>query len=500
MNILPKFFSHLIDIVKAKCLINFRLRGYRDEIYSKVRMSDIKKIFSSTYFAAKYYKETYNLDLNDLCLAAHYTYIGFKHGYNPSPFFSNDGYYCLRPDVRIHGINPLLHYLNDGFREGIKPITVSCFNEMRTSDPEIEEIKKIRKEKKIVLLLSHEMSLTGAPRALLNLAIILKRNGIEPVLATLFPGDLQAEVKRAGIIGKLLPMQCMNQDIAFSAKISEYISLFDLILFNTIVALPLVDNIKSLTIPKICWLHDGSYGFKGSPSSSRFASLYPLFDKIFVVGDYAKKIACSYGEKNIEMENLNYGIDDSHCEYQEQKEHDSVTMILAGSIEKRKGQDTLLDCLPLLGSDIIKQLKIYIIGGTIDTDIYCRLKNSKFNCLELLGVVPHEQVMSYFKKMDILLCPSLDDPMPIVCTEAMMLSKPIIVSDHTGTASFVDEGKNGYIVQAGVPESLAEAITKAVKAKSELPSMGKRARRVYEENFTNEIFEKNIKEKILSLL
>lgn len=500
MNILPKFLLHLIDIVTAKYLINLKLRKYKTEINTKVRMSDIRLMLSSTYFDAKYYKTTYDINLEGISLAAHYTYIGFKHGHNPSSAFSNEGYYWLRPDVREHRMNPLLHYENYGFREGIKPISALDFEKMRITDIEIEEIKKIKEQKKVVLLLSHEMSLTGAPRALLNLAIILKKIGIEPVFATLFPGDLEVEVKRAGIKSKLLMMQSMNQDSAFSAEIKSYISSFDIILFNTIVALPLVENIKSLTLPKICWIHDGSYGFSCCPSSSRFASLYPLFDKIFVVGDYAKKIACSYGEKNIEMDILNYGIDDTRSEVHEQLGQDCVTMILAGTIEKRKGQDTLLDCLPLLSPEIIKQIKIYIIGGTIDTSIYYKLKNSKFNCLELLGIMPHKQVMKLFTKMDILLCPSLDDPMPIVCTEAMMLSKPIIVSDHTGTASFIHEGKNGYIVQAGDPKSLAEAITKAVEAKSELPSMGKRARKVFEDNFTNETFENNIKEKLLPFL
>ena len=175
-------------------------------------------------------------------------------------------------------------------------------------------------------------------------------------------------------------------------------------------------------------------------------------------------------------------------------------MVLAGTIEKRKGQDVLLDSLALLTPEILNQLKIVIIGKPLDANIYNQLVKSKFDCIEILGVVPHEQILKHFIQMDILLCPSLDDPMPIVCTEAMMLSKPVIVSDHTGTASFIHDGENGYVVQADNPKSLAEAIIKSVKAKSELPIMGKRARRVYERLFTNTKFENSIREKFLPLL
>lgn len=500
MNILPKFLSHLMDKIEAKWFIYQNLRRYKSEIHSKTRMHEIKAVHNSCFFEAQYYRETYQLDMDDLSLAAYYTYVGYRQGHNPSPSFSGKGYYWLRPDVRKYGMNPLLHYENYGFREGVKPISVLDFERRQISDADIAEIMALKKQGKVVLLISHEMSLTGAPRALLNLAVTLKNLGVEPVFSTLIPGDLEIEVNRSGLRYKLLMMQSMDQDSDFSEEIIEYISLFDMILFNTIVALPLVENIKSLTLPKVCWIHDGSYGFGCCSSSSRFSALYPLFDKIFVVGDYAKKIAVSYGDTNIEMENLYYGIDDLSCNACVQPKQSSVTMVLAGTIEKRKGQDILLDSLALLTPEILKQLKIIIIGKALDANMYNQLKKNKFECIEMLGVIPHEQILKHFTQMDILLCPSIDDPMPIVCTEAMMLSKPVIVSDHTGTASFIHDGENGYVVQANNPKSLAEAIIRSVEAKSELPVMGKRARKVFEDNFTNEIFENNVKEKFLPYL
>lgn len=73
----------------------------------------------------------------------------------------------------------------------------------------------------------------------------------------------------------------------------------------------------------------------------------------------------------------------------------------------------------------------------------------------------HEQLLQLFANVDIALSPSLDDPMPIVCTEAMALEKGVIVSENTGTASFIENGKkNGYKVPAGDPVALAEAIEK----------------------------------------
>jgi 1,4-dihydroxy-2-naphthoate octaprenyltransferase len=50
--------------------------------------------------------------------AAHYTRHGWKEGKDPNPKFSTAWYLSDNPDVAIAGINPLLHYLNQGRIEG----------------------------------------------------------------------------------------------------------------------------------------------------------------------------------------------------------------------------------------------------------------------------------------------------------------------------------------------------------------------------------------------
>lgn len=106
--------------------------------------------------------------------------------------------------------------------------------------------------------------------------------------------------------------------------------------------------------------------------------------------------------------------------------------------------------------------------------------------------------MELYRDMDVILCPSLDDPMPIVCTEAMIFGKPVIVSDHTGTASFITEGVTGYVVPAGDARALAKAIVKAVADKDKLPDMGRAARRIYDDHFTMQVFASHVKEIIVA--
>jgi glycosyltransferase involved in cell wall biosynthesis len=149
---------------------------------------------------------------------------------------------------------------------------------------------------------------------------------------------------------------------------------------------------------------------------------------------------------------------------------------------------------------VLKGLHIKIVGKTISKTIADQLLADRTGCIEMVGSVTHDRLMQIMASMDILLCSSIDDPMPIVCTEAMMLSKPVIVSSNTGTASFIVEEENGFVFHSGDAQALADAITRAVNSRNRLAQMGQKARLVFEQNFTNKIFEASVQKELLSLL
>jgi hypothetical protein len=48
----------------------------------------------------------------------HYLHHGWKEGRDPSAGFSTSGYLEANPDVAAAGHNPLIHFVNTGFAEG----------------------------------------------------------------------------------------------------------------------------------------------------------------------------------------------------------------------------------------------------------------------------------------------------------------------------------------------------------------------------------------------
>lgn len=347
-----------------------------------------------------------------------------------------------------------------------------------------------KESKNSVLLFSHEMSLTGAPRALLSLAIALKKIGCFPIIISPYKGDLMNEAKKQGIttiIEPLLELKLQQKE----PQLLHFISKFGCILFNTLDTTHFANYLRQIKTRKMAWIHEGATSFNNNPANN-IRHNFAILDEIYVVGNYAKSIASQFLETGKEMHSLLYGCEDMK-DVPKSKPHEKVRILLIGTVDKRKGMHLIQKALKLTKESILRQIEFTIIGEPREKSLAESLNNSKIPCLNYIGPKTHNEVISIFKDSDILLCPSLDDPMPIVCTEAMMLKKVIIVSDHTGTASFIKDGENGFVIPANSPQAIADAIEKALNKQKDFNKIGEEVRKVYEENFTMSVFENNIK-------
>lgn len=474
-----KFLAHLINKLSA---------------YWNQRKSPL---FSSTWYAETYPESKKSF----LPPYWHYVFIGYKLGYNPSPAFIGKVYWNMHFAHRTNRC-PLIHYAMYGDESQLKYYGQSALDNGFLTDEDLESVKNVPDSQHKVLLLSHESSLTGAPRALLNMASCLKKIGCHVVFWTMKDGPLRDEVTDLGIEYKY-PVLCFSketEDARFLDAACNYINHFDTVVLNTIVALPFIDMISRCTARKVCWIHDGSYGFRSWSFLNDFPRLVEMFDLSLVVGDYAKKIALSYAQGRGNLQNLFYYIDDNEgmtAMWPVADDENKVKIVLAGTIEERKGHADVVKALSLLSSDVLNSISIIVVGACVSTALMAKMQSCSASCLHILGPKSHDLLLSYFRGMDILLCPSTDDPMPIVCTEAMMFNKPVIVGSNTGTASFISHGQNGYVVQSGDPQSLANVISEVVLHRGELRDMGTSARKIFEDNFTEKSFELNLRNLFL---
>jgi glycosyltransferase involved in cell wall biosynthesis len=81
-----------------------------------------------------------------------------------------------------------------------------------------------------------------------------------------------------------------------------------------------------------------------------------------------------------------------------------------------------------------------------------------------------------YGKSSVLVHPSLTDGFGYVVAEAMASGIPVITTPNTGASQMIEDGKNGYIVPAADPDSIADRLRHLESHPELLPEMGRAAR------------------------
>ena len=85
--------------------------------------------------------------------------------------------------------------------------------------------------------------------------------------------------------------------------------------------------------------------------------------------------------------------------------------------------------------------------------------------VRLLGEKSQEEIMQLYAISDAFLMPSLSDPNPLTCIEALWEGLPLFISDHCGNSyEVIRQGINGYVFSYENLENALEMFDKIVTA------------------------------------
>ncbi len=185
-----------------------------------------------------------------------------------------------------------------------------------------------------------------------------------------------------------------------------------------------------------------------------------------------------------------YGVPDENKEKNLKEKTDTLVFAIIGTVCTRKAQDIFVKAIEVLDIEDKKNVEFWIIGS-IGTDEYSNeIKEivSKDDAIKMIGPLTRSEIYEAYGRIDVVVCPSLEDPLPIVATEGMMYKKACIVSDKTGTVTYIRDGENGFICKAGDPSDLAEKMRTIIQNRNRLPEIGREARKVYDTYFSMESF------------
>lgn len=164
-----------------------------------------------------------------------------------------------------------------------------------------------------------------------------------------------------------------------------------------------------------------------------------------------------------------------------------------GSLIKRKRISDLIEAF----AGLHKRVKCVIVGDGPERDNLQREAVEKGLKGNVIFTGFQTDAISYINAMDILVLPSENEGLPRVILEAMLMAKPVVACNITGSLELVVDGETGFLVPARNPEMLADALSKLAASDDLRRGMGENGRmRVIERfaidkyvNGVNNIFE-----------
>lgn len=119
--------------------------------------------------------------------------------------------------------------------------------------------------------------------------------------------------------------------------------------------------------------------------------------------------------------------------------------LFAGMQSLRKGTHLLFEAWRSCAFQV-GEAELWLIGGTNEE---LKLGKPLPDNVMIKDSIPHTQLMEFYKEVDVFILPTLADGFGMVVTEAMSQGVPVITTTNSCGPDIIDNGKNGWIIEAG---------------------------------------------------
>jgi phosphatidylinositol alpha-1,6-mannosyltransferase len=189
------------------------------------------------------------------------------------------------------------------------------------------------------------------------------------------------------------------------------------------------------------------------------------------------------------------GIDVNHfIPHQVEKKHRAI--ISVGRLVHRKGQDKLVEALPLIKREIPEVELIFVGEGPHRKELDRLVKKHQLqSSVRFIGRVNYKELPRYFSLGDIFAMPSRTrlfglevEGLGIVYLEASACGLAVIGGDSGGAPDAVLDGETGFVVDGNSVQDIAERAIELLRNEDLRKKMGERGRSWVEEEWNWDVW------------
>ena len=176
----------------------------------------------------------------------------------------------------------------------------------------------------------------------------------------------------------------------------------------------------------------------------------------------------------------------------------NLNILFVGAVDKAhkfKGVDILLKAFKKIYKN---NIKLNIVGGGDLLENYINLAEDLgiINKVNFAGRISDEELKNYYNNCDFLVLPSTDsgEAFGLVLVEAMSFAKPVIASNLPGVRTVCENNINGFLVEPGNIDDLADKMLKLIQDKELAQKMGKNSRELVNKKYSWQAHIKKLEE------
>lgn len=344
-----------------------------------------------------------------------------------------------------------------------------------------------------VLLVSHDLTNSGAPRIVFDLARVLIDAGCYVCVYSPSDGPMRRALTNIGVdvvIDELL-LKC-------HPDVMDFASGFDFAIANTAVTWPFVMQLGS-RLPIYWYIHESELIDSLAVLEADFLVAFDVAAGVWAGSPMSERRLARHGIADVSV--VPYGVSASASSGLGDtiKPNDATHMSvgLFGSFEPRKGQDLAVLGVLALPEAQRDRVHLRLFGRVLDANFAAAViaLAEESDSITVGGELSPSQYAAELAEVDVVLVPSRDDTLPLVSLDALAHGKPLVVSRMTGTADLLPPEFAPLILEHNSPEEIC-AVLGGLIDNVDRQSIGQAALRCFEEHFSWDIF----REKVVSLI
>ncbi len=373
-----------------------------------------------------------------------------------------------------------------------------------------------------ITLVSHDFSLSGAPRLVADIAIYLQEKGYRPFVLGIQGGGLQSELRARGIVNRAIlggryqrmvrkmPRQLRH---LFSASVVPLSAFFarGTVLLNTTVTMPILIT-YALLMPRkkfIWYIHESV-----PPSSVESSRIIGRLAQYLIPRMLKKKrLQIWFGSKSTakiwENENRSGQVmywSGISVRPEALTEKPIRRILTAGTVDPRKGAHYLFEAFEKcvrekrIPDDVVLTIVGFLPYYTeFGYDLIAKIFASGLqDRVELYGITQKHELDAIYDNADLYVQASIMECMPLALLTAMSRGMPVITTDVDGCLEAIPDESCGWICKPRHVESLANALTAAISTPQEAHKRGLAAKARFDTVFAREATAETLVRSLIS--